>query len=194
MEARGTSGPWMESGREAGLLLAAQRGELSSFFELMRAHQRPLWHLCMALTRHRGEAELLVQETSRRAWKNIRQARVGQPYFPWLVRMVRSFAVAQERRRAGERRISVGALRPDGKAWESGANGAHELSYEYRILAAFAELSVDEQIMLALRLFERLPYAEISTTIELSLTATMHRIATLRERLEHTMLDSERAA
>jgi RNA polymerase sigma-70 factor (ECF subfamily) len=184
----------MEPGREAGLLLAAQRGELPAFFELLRAHQRPLWHLCMALTRHRGESELLVQETSRRAWKNIRQARVGQPFFPWLVRMVRSFAVAQERRRAGERRLSVGALRPDGKAWESGGSGAHELGYEYGILAAFAELSVDEQILLALRLFERLPYAEISTTVELSLTATMHRIATIRERLEVTLQKTDRAA
>jgi len=194
MDARATSGPWMEPGREAALLLAAQRGELPAFFELLRAHQRPLWRLCMALTRHRGEAELLVQEASRRAFKNIRQARVGQPFFPWLVRLVRSFAVAQERRRAGERRLAVGAMRPDGTAWESGANGAHELAYEYRVLAAFAELSVDEQILLALRLFERLPYAEISTTIELSLTATMHRIATLRERLEQDPQKTERAA
>lgn len=184
MDARATQGPWMEHGREAALVLAARRGELPALFELLRAFQLPLWRVCFALTRHRGECELLAQETSRRALKNITQLSAGQAFLPWLLRLARNLAVTQARRRAGEPRRTVGTTRPNGKLWEEGTRGVIDVAYEQRVLAAYAELSVDEQLVLALRLFERMPYAEIASALEQPLTATMHRIATLRERIE----------
>lgn len=194
MDARATQGPWMEHGREAALVLAARRGELPAFFELLRAFQLPLWRVCFALTRHRGECELLAQETARRALKNVKQLADGQAFLPWLLRLARNLAVTQARRRAGETRALVAALRPDGTRWEDGTRGVVDVAYEQGILAAYAGLSVDEQLVLALRLFERMPYAEIAGTLEQPLTATMHRIATLRERLESAPPAGEVAA
>ncbi|MEO5988902.1 MAG: sigma factor [Candidatus Eisenbacteria bacterium] len=194
MDARATHGPWMEHGREAALALAARRGELPAFFELLRAFQLPLWRVCFALTRHRGECELLVQETARRGLKNLKQLPDGEAVLPWLLRLARNLALAQARRRAGESRIAVAALRPDGTRWENGTRGVIDVSYEQRILAVYAGLSVDEQLVLALRLFERMSYAEIAGTLEQPLTATMHRIATLRERLELPRSAGEAAA
>ena len=184
MDARATQGPWMEHGREAALVLAARRGELPALFELLRAFQLPLWRVCFALTRHRGECELLVQETARRAQKNIKQLPEGQSVLPWVLRLARNLALAQARRRAGEPRTAVAALRPDGTRWEDGTRGVIDVAFEQRLLTAFAALSVDEQLVLALRLFERMPYAEIANALEQPLAATMHRIAMLRERLE----------
>lgn len=184
MDARATQGPWLEHGREAALVLAARRGELPALFELLRAFQLPLWRVCFALTRHRGECELLVQETARRAQKNIKQLPEGQSFLPWVLRLARNLALTEARRRAGEPRTAVAALRPDGTRWEDGTRGVIDLAFEQRLLTAFAALSVDEQLVLALRLFERMPYAEVANTLEQPLTATMHRIAMLRERLE----------
>ncbi len=194
MDARATQGPWMEHGREAALVLAARRGELPALFELLRAFQLPLWRVCFALTRHRGECELLVQETARRVLRNIPQISNGQAFLPWLLRLARNLAVTQARRRAGEPRAAVAPLRPDGTRWESGTRGLIDVGYEQRVLAAYAELSIDEQLVLALRLFERMPYAEIASTLEQPLTATMHRIATLRERIEAARPLGEEAA
>jgi len=174
----------MEHGREAALVLAARRGELPALFELLRAFQLPLWRVCFALTRHRGECELLVQETARRAQKNIKQLPEGQSFLPWVLRLARILALTEARRRAGEPRTAVAALRPDGTRWEDGTRGVIDLAFEQRLLTAFAALSVDEQLLLALRLFERMPYAEIANALEQPLTATMHRIAMVRERLE----------
>ena len=81
-------------------------------------------------------------------------------------------------------RSAVAALRPDGTRWEDGTRGVIDVAFEQRLLTAFAALSVDEQLVLALRLFERMPYAEIANALEQPLAATMHRIAMLRERLE----------
>ena len=184
MDARATQGPWMEHGREAALVLAARRGELPALFELLRAFQLPLWRVCFALTRHRGECELLVQETARRAQKNIKQLPEGQSFLPWVLRLARNLALAEARRRAGEPRTAVAALRPDGTRWEDGTRGVIDVAFEQRLLTAVAALSEDEQLVLALRLFERMPYAEIANALEQPLTATMHRVATVRERLE----------
>lgn len=194
MDARATQGPWMEHGREAALVLAARRGELPALFELLRAFQLPLWRVCFAFTRHRGECELLVQETARRALKNIKQLPEGQSFLAWLIRTARHLALVESRRRAGERRAAVPALRPDGTRWEDGSRGVHDVAHEQRVLAAFAALSVDEQLVLALRLGERMSYSEIAATLEQPLTATMHRIAVLRERLEQAPAPGEAAA
>lgn len=184
MDVRPGQGSWLEPHREAALVLAAQRGETPAYFELMRAYQRPLWRVCLTLTRQRDEAEALLQDTARRAQRNLKQIPAGQPFFPWLVRLTRSLAVAQARRRAGEPAFLTSVKRPNGESWDTGAAGAYHMAYEQRVLFAFADLSVDEQLLLGLRLFERLPYGEIAATVELPLTATMHRIATLRERIE----------
>lgn len=194
MDARPT-GPWMESGREAGLVLSAQRGDLDAMLELLRHYQRPLWRLCFAFARDLVDAERLVQDTSRRALRNLRQLPVGQPFFPWLARLARTLAIARLRRKVGgpgERR--EGHLRrPNGERWSSGALGAHHLEYERKVLDAFGELAAEDQMLLALRLFERLPYAEISRISGLGLPQTMHRIAALRERIETEVRDGKAA-
>lgn len=182
MDARPT-GPWMEAGQEAGLVLSAQRGDLDAMLELLRHYQRPLWRLCFSFARDVVEAERLAQDTARRALRNLRQLPVGQPFFPWLARIARTLAVARSRRKAGD--AQDGSLRrPNGDRWSSGVLGAHDLEYQKSLLAAFAELPPDDQMLLALRLFERLPYPEIAKVVGLALPATMHRIAAARERIE----------
>lgn len=194
MDARPT-GPWMESGREAGLVLSAQRGELDAMLELLGHYQRPLWRLCFAFTCDVVDAERLAQDAARRALRNVRQLPVGQPFFPWLARLARTLAISRARRRAGgggERR--EGHLRrPNGERWSSGALGAHHIEYERRVLDAFAALPAEDQMLLALRLFERLPYAEIAVVAGLALPPTMHRIAALREKIEQAARDEKAA-
>ena len=194
MDARPT-GPWMESGREAGLVLSAQRGDVDAMLELLGHYQRPLWRLCFAFTCDVVEAERLAQDAARRAQRNVRQLPVGQPFFPGLARVARTLAIARARRKAGgagDRR--EGHLRrPNGERWSSGALGAHHLEYERRVLDAFAEMPAEDQILLALRLFERLPYAEIAVVAGLALPPTMHRIAALRERIEQASRDEKAA-
>ncbi len=179
------SAPWMEAGREAGLVLSAQRGDLDAMLELLRNYQRPLWRLCFAFTCEVVEGERLVQQTSRRALRNLRQLPVGQPFFPWLARIARTLAIARARRRAGDE-PPTGLRRPNGDRWSSGALGAHDLEYQKAVLAAFGELTPDDQLLLAMRLFQRLPYAEVAKVAGLALPTTMHRIAAARERVEHS--------
>ena len=194
MDAR-PKGPWMEAGREAGLVHSAQRGNLDAMLGLTRYYQRPLWRLCFAFTCDVVEAERLAQDAVRRALRNLKQLPAGQPYFPWLARLVRTLAISRLRRATGDGRDRrEGHLRrPNGERWSSGAMGAHHVEYERKVLDAFADLSAEDRTLLALRLFERLPYAEIATVAGVALPTTMHRIAALREIIELATRDEKAA-
>jgi RNA polymerase sigma-70 factor (ECF subfamily) len=177
-----SSEPWIESGHEAGLLLAAQRGGRESFFELLRAHQRPLYAVCFALTRRREDAARLLQETARLAWRGLQQHPVGKPFFPYLLRIVRNLAVAHARRRQDERRPSP---RPAPIPAAHGDMSPHLPSVdELELLTAFADLTEDEQVLFALRLIEGLGYAQLGQMMGVAPGAVMHRLQAIRGKLE----------
>ncbi len=184
--------PWTEPGQDLQLLDAAQRGDLTSLRRLVRAHRLPLWRACFAITRHLGEAELLFQETLAHVARQLRAAPAGRPFLPWLVRLARQIDAAKTRGRPV--RPSVGLRRPNGEAWLAGARGAHWVEDEQRTLHAFAQLHSDDQWLLVLRLFERLPYSDIARVTGIPVPRVMNRIALAREYLDRVHEHGDRAA
>ena len=77
MPAPNSVNPWIEPGREAGLLLSAQRGEIAPFCELLRDHERPLYRLCFALSRNPEAASRLMRDSARLAWRGLSQLDAG---------------------------------------------------------------------------------------------------------------------
>lgn len=191
MEAQPTR-PWSEPGRDPERVSAAQRGDPSALLQLFYAHRLPLWRTCMAATRHAGEAERLFQETIAEATRQLRSAPQHKPFLPWLVKLARQIDAA--RLRARPMRPTVGKRRPNGEPWLAGAHGAHYVEDEQRALHAFSLLHSDDQWLLALRLLERLSYAEIARVTGLAVPRVMNRIALAREYIDHSGDDAERRA
>lgn len=170
-------GPWMEAGREAGLVLSAQQGDRASYLELVEHYERPLYRLTYALTRHDDDAVDLARESLIHGWKNIRHLPVGRPFYPWLMRTARNLSIVVRRRRAG-----LGEAPPAGTARQR------------VFLAAFSDLNPDEQMMLAMGILERLAYPEIATTLEVPTRTAMSRLAAARERLRSRISTRAREA
>lgn len=186
------SRPWSESGQDPELLSAAQRGDLTSLLKLLFTHRLPLWRACLAITRHRGEAELLFQSTVAHATRQLRAAPPYKPFLPWLVKLARQLDAARMRGRP--LRPTVGARRPNGEPWLAGAHGAHYVEDEKRALHAFSLLHSDDQWLLSLRLLERLPYTEISRITGITLPRVMNRVALAREYIDQACDSEDRAA
>jgi RNA polymerase sigma-70 factor, ECF subfamily len=166
MTMHGGMTPWMEAGREAGLVLSAQQGDRGSYLELVEHYARPLYRLAYALTVHPDDAIELTRRTLIHGWENIAHLAVGRPFYPWLVRAGRNLSVVERRRRDG--------------AMETLARGSQR---ERVFQAAFADLGPDERLLLAMRVNEKLPYADIAVTLEVSPRTAMTRIAQARERM-----------
>jgi RNA polymerase sigma-70 factor, ECF subfamily len=149
---------WMELQLEQELVEAAQQGDRDAFLELVRHYQRPVYRLAFAMTRNAGDAASLAQEAFVRAGKGIKDLPESRRFFPWVLRIARNLAVSLARKRAGSRRPGEGDP----------------------LLHSLEELRPDEQMALALRVVQRLKYADIAVLLDTSLGAAMVRLAQAR--------------
>lgn len=179
-----TPRPWTESGRDPELLHHAQRGDMTALLQLVHAYRAPVWRACLAITRHKGEAEMLFQETFAHATRHLRAAPSGKPLLPWFVKLARQLDAAKQRGRV--LRPTVGPRRPNGEPWLAGARGAHYVEDEQKALHAFALLHSEDQWLLSLRLIERLSYTEIARITGIPVPRVMNRIALAREYIDST--------
>lgn len=183
--------PWTDTGEDATLLTAARMGDLDAWLRLVRTHRTALWRACMAITRQRGDAEILFQETLAQATRDLAEAPSDAPVLPWLVAIARRLDTSRTRGRG--LRPTVGVRRPNGEDWLAGARGAHWVDDEKHALHAYALLQSDDQFLLALRLFERLSYAEISQVTGIPVPRVLYRLALARDYVQPTS-DEGRAA
>jgi RNA polymerase sigma-70 factor (ECF subfamily) len=165
---------WMEETREAELVSAAQGGDPSSYRELVEHYQRPVYRLAYALTRHHDDATSLATETFVRGWAEIARLPKGKRFFPWLLRFARNLSVTLARRRAEATAHAEGPRAPGSSSRDP------NVELEQRLLDALPELRPQEQMALALRIGERLPYSEIATVLEHAVGETMSRISAAR--------------
>ena len=158
----GNRSPWMDPDTEARLLKSARRGDRAAYLKLVSWYMRPLYRLAFALCQERNEALDMTKESFLRAWKGLKLAPEGQPFYPAISRITRNLSIALLRRRGG----ALPAHIPDGR--------------EKRLLEAFSRLSADEQVVLALRLVERLSYPEIETLLQASAGTVLSRLSSAR--------------
>ena len=162
---------WMDEPREERLVLAAQRGDRQAIRALAAHYQRHVYRLAFALTRDREEAADLAFDAFGRAWSGIKGIPSGKRFFPWVLRIARNLSVAQARRRGGGGAVPAAA--------EAGPRGETAVA-DQRMLDALRELRPDEQMALALRVVERLPYEEIAGLLDHSVGTTLARLSTAR--------------
>lgn len=173
-ESKGGSDAWMDEGVEIERVRAAQRGDDEAFRALARHHLRHVYRLAYALTRDHDDAADLTAETFQRARASIGTLPAGKRFFPWVLRIARNLSVTLARRRAGEP-VLVNA-----RAWSAADAPASEVETDLRVLKLLPELRPDEQMALALRVVERLPYEEIAALLDQSVAVTMGRLSNAR--------------
>ena len=148
---------WMELQLEQELVDASQRGDRDSFLELVRHYERPVYQLAYAMARDVDDAASLTREAFVRAGKGIKDLPESRRFFPWVLRIARNLAVSLARKRAGTQK-------PGGDS----------------LLRSLEELRPDEQMALALRVVQRLRYADIAALLDTSIGAAMVRVAQAR--------------
>lgn len=170
---------WMEERRESELIQAVQRGEREAYRELIRHYERPVYRLAYALTRSHDEATALAVETFARGLAEITRVPEGKRFFPWLLRFARNLSVTRARRRADAEAKAIGGAGTAGKKAPH-VETERPVELEQRLLDALSELRPDEQMALALRVGERLSYADIALLLDHSAGVTLSRLSSAR--------------
>jgi RNA polymerase sigma-70 factor (ECF subfamily) len=177
-ESKSAASLWMDEELEAERVRAAQLGDREAYRQLIHHYERPVYRLAYALTRNHDEATALAVETFDRGLAEITRLPEGKRFFPWLLRFARNLSVTRARRRADAGAKALGGTAAGNP---SPANSeAHPVELEQRLLDALCELRPDEQMALALKVGERLSYADIATLLDHSAGVTLSRLSSAR--------------
>jgi DNA-directed RNA polymerase specialized sigma24 family protein len=73
---------------EGTLVQRAQRGDEQAFATLYQLHNKPVYSVCLRMTKDVAEAEDLTQEAFIQAFRNLNSFRGGSAFSTWLYRVV----------------------------------------------------------------------------------------------------------
>lgn len=149
------------------LILAARRGQVEAYGELVRGHQTDVFNVCHRILRERREAEDMTQETFLRAYDRLQTFDPERPFGPWIRRVAANVCLNHlETYRAtaelDEERDADQGERPEATVER------HERSH--RIHAAVAALPARYRVVIELRHFQELSYDEISSELGIPLS------------------------
>jgi RNA polymerase sigma-70 factor (ECF subfamily) len=167
---------------EQPLIARAQRGDTDAYTALVQQYEMLAFRAAYLIVRDEADAADAAQEAFLRAYRALGSFTLGQPFRPWLLRIVTNQALnrlqaAARRARMNERYIEHAKLHDDSGLPE---RAAIEREQHERLLQAVRRLSADEQALITLRYFLELPESEVAQTLRVPL-------GTIKSRLHRTL-------
>ncbi len=92
---------------ELSLVLAAKKGDVGAFGELVKRYDRNVFRIALHITQNREDAEDVVQDAFLKAYENLEQFQGQSKFYTWLVRIAVNEALMKLRRRRPERMVSL---------------------------------------------------------------------------------------
>ena len=143
----------------------AAAGDAASFGTLVERYQDVAFRTAYLIVRDAAAAEDVAQDAFVRAYRQLHTFRRGEPFRPWLLRIVTNLALNEVRSRTRR----TGLLGRIGSIAERTVEAPHEAvaaSDDASILLrAISELPEDDRVVLHLRYYLELPEREIAAAI-----------------------------
>ena len=176
---------------EHALLERARRGEGDAYGELVIRFQGLAARTAYLITRDRSEAEEAVQDAFVKAYQALGRFRVGEPFRPWLMRIVANEAI--NRRKSAGRRPTVELTEVFDRPLDddAGSPEAAALGAETRrtVLEALARLREEDRLIISYRYFLDLSEAEMSETLGVARGTVKSRLSRAMARLREVLRD-----
>ncbi len=150
---------------ESTAIEAARRGDADAFGVLVERYQEVAFRCAYLIVRDAAGAEDLAQESFVRAYRSLKNFRAGEPFRPWLLRIVRNLALNEVRARGRRQGLLSRIARLPTSADPGPSARLEERERQALVLRAIGELPMDDRVVLYLRYFLDLPEREIATAI-----------------------------
>ena len=180
------------------LVRLVRGGETDAFAEVVRRVQRPAYRLALRITRHHEDADDVVQESFVKAFQALDRFQAGRALSPWILTIVARTALSflrQGKRRAASSLDDPGPGGSASLAERTADPGTDPGFWERRldVERAYARLSEEHRVILALRVEADLSYALIAQTLDVPVGTVMSRLARAREALMEQMTQTPKA-
>lgn len=175
------------------LVLRCQRGDMAAFGVLVERYRQRVYGLVYGMLRNEQDAVDLSQETFVKAWQAMRSFQRNSSFYTWLYRIATNLCIDFVRKR--ERRPTVAfeeTVNPDADvnveipASKQGSPPEEARRRELReqIDAALLELSPEHRVVVQLREFDGMEYAEIARAVGCNIGTVMSRLHYARKHLQ----------
>jgi len=183
---------------EQELIGRARRGSSEAFEQLMLAHQRTVYNLCLYMVKDPEEAMDLSQETFLKAWKGLKSFEGKSSFSTWLHRIANNVCIDYLRKRKNEKVIPLTLEDGDGDEMTLELPDPSPLTEELAergdlravIEEGLQSLTADHRSILILREIDLMSYEEIAAVLEISVGTVKSRISRARRELCHSLLSS----
>jgi RNA polymerase sigma-70 factor, ECF subfamily len=146
------------------LIEQVQAGDRSAFEALMVAHHRRLFVLAFGILRDVHLAEDATQQAFFDIWRDIRQLRDPARFEAWSYRLL----VRVCYREAGQRREQIAAIRMLSTVASPSPDPASPVVARDELERAFARLTVDHRVVIAMRYLLEMSPEQVGETLCLS--------------------------
>ena len=169
----------------------------AEFETMVQELANPLMATALRLTRHRAEAEDLVQESLYRAYRSLSSFRKGSRFRAWMFRILHN-AFINRSRREGLAPVAVDPVtinREDVSHPVPGMTSVDELPdladhhFDEQVKGALDELPEVYRMPLVLFALGDLSYQEIADTLEVPIGTVMSRLHRARRQLKDTLAE-----
>jgi RNA polymerase sigma-70 factor (ECF subfamily) len=170
------------------LVLRTRRGDSDAYGELVRRYQASVFNVCYRLAGERREAEDWAQEAFIRAYERLETFDSRLPFGPWIRRVAANWclnrlarhrppavALDEERDRADPQAVDPAAL-------------SEQAERAAALRAALAALPPHYRVIIELRHFQELSYAEIAAALGLPLSDVKSHLFRARQLLARRFL------
>ncbi len=173
--------------QEQQLIRRAKSGDIAAYDALVRAYETLAFRAAYLITRDEHEAADAAQDAFVRAYRALGSFRLGEPFRPWLMRIVTNQAL--NRIQAIKRRVNMNEryVKAETENRETSDAQTHLETREQneKLMRAVSRLKADDQTLITLRYFLELPEIEVAQTLNIpqgTVKSRLHRtLAKLRE-------------
>jgi RNA polymerase sigma-70 factor (ECF subfamily) len=158
-------------------------GEEAGFEQLWNRYRSLAYAVALSRTGNRDDAMEAAQKACIRVWRALPRFRRGEPFAPWLYRIVSNCAAnlwRDERRHRGDVPLEFVPSADGRPSALDEVAGRDELE---RIWQALESLPPEQREVLVLHHFQGLKYREIAETVGIPIGTVMSRLHNARQRL-----------
>ncbi len=173
---------------ETQMIEAVQRGDAGSYDYLVSKYMKRVVSIAWGLVRNTADAEDLAQEAFVRAFRTIARFRTGEPFGPWIYRIVTNLALDLMKHRSRFRHEEISGAEP-GLRRDQPDVPAYANELGRRIDEAIEKLPVMQRVVARLYLVEQFDHAEIAAMTRLSAGTVRSHLSLARGKLKDELAD-----
>ena len=167
------------------LVSLARQGSRFAFAELLERHGRDVYRLAFRLTHDHEIASDVAQETWIRVWRGLSSFRGDAAFATWLYRIaVNTASTARRRHIRHEHAALAEVVEPEGRSDPQPEGRVDQLELRSRLDQALSQLPPGLRTVVVMKDVYGWTHAEISTALDISVTAAKVRLHRAHQRLQ----------